>query len=50
MRMVLYSDLFVNACIADATHVRRLPENHVPDCDGFSFAFKECWQEHSGTM
>ena len=29
---------------------RRLPENHVPDCAGFSFAFKKRWREHSWAM
>jgi hypothetical protein len=33
-----------------ADQLRRLPEKLVPDCAGFSFAFKEGRQEHSRAL
>jgi membrane protein len=38
--------LGIGAVLVGAT-IRRLPENHVPDREGFSSAFKERRQEHS---
>ena len=29
---------------------RRLPEKHVPCCEGFSLVFKECRRAHSQAM
>jgi hypothetical protein len=29
---------------------RRLPEKNVAECEGFSFACKECWQEQRRAM
>ena len=30
--------------------IKRLPENYIPDCGGFSFAFKDGRREHSRAM